>query len=487
MDIQKNLKLIPFLSVISHIGRKYNVNVWLVGGFLRDIYLKPKKDLADFDFCVEKDVLTVVKEFAGRFSSKFIILDKDVQSYRIVLKKNKDLYTYDFSLIRGKTIEEDLALRDFSINTLAVDLNKKKLEVIDLLGAKQDIAKKIIRVIKEEVLFDDPLRILRGFSFMVNYGFRIETKTLRAMFKFKKFLKGISGERISEELFKMFSSSSSFAAVKKMDQLKIIDEIIPYVKEARGVYQGKYHHLDVWPHSLETLRQFELIYRRIIKEKSIVNDYLNQPLAQGRRLIQVLKLACLLHDIGKPRAKKNKNKKTIFYTHEKIGRDICDEIAQNLRLSAREKEFLKKLVFWHLRPGYLADQKVPSHRAVYRFFRDTGDDGAAVIILSFADWRATRGPLIDMKKRRKHERIMLNLIDNYFAEKSKKPLPIIINGYDVMKRFSLCQGPLVGEVLKAVREAQMLGEIFGKTEAYKIAEKIIKREGGEKNVSEKKS
>ena len=409
-------------------------------------------------------------------SSKIIILDRSQESFRVVLKKKGKIYTYDFTGMRGKNLKEDLALRDFTINTLTISLSEKKPKLIDYFQARKDIRGKVIKVIKEEAIPQDPLRILRGFSFVANYGFRINAKTIKLMVKYKSLIKGVSKERINEELFKILTSNNSYKVIQAMDKLKIIDEFIPEIIKMRGVGQGAYHHLDVWKHSLETLRQFELLFsKRLIKNKEVV-AYLNEELAGRRSRAQIIKLACLLHDIGKPKAKKKLKKKTIFHTHEKIGRDLAEKIADNLRLSLREKSILMKLIFWHLRPGYLADQANPSRRAIYRFFRDTQEEGVAVILLSFSDWRATRGPLTDAKKRRRHEGVMLDLADKYFADKKKKPLPRIIDGHSIMKKFKISSGPLVGVILQKVKEEQVLGKISTKGEAVITAREIISKE-----------
>ena len=469
------LKEIPHLSTISRIARGRNLGIWLVGGVLRDIYLKQKKELVDFDFCVEKETLAVVKEFAKSISSKFITLDRSQESFRVVLKKRGKNYTYDFTGMRGETIKEDLALRDFAINTLAISLSEKKPKLIDYFHAGKDIRGKVIKVVKDEVIPQDPLRILRGFSFVANYGFRISAKTLKLMVKHKSLIKKVSKERINEELFKILTSNNSYKVIKVMDKLKIIDEFIPEIIKMRGIGQGGYHHLDVWKHSLETLRQFELLFiKRLVKNKEVV-AYLNQELAGQRRRIQIIKLACLLHDIGKPKAKKKLDKKTIFHTHEKIGRELAGVIADNLRLSLREKSILMKLIFWHLRPGYLADQVNPSRRAIYRFFRDTQEEGASVILLSLSDWRATRGPLTDAKKRRRHEAVMLDLADKYFADKKKKPLPRVIDGHSIMSKFKISSGPLIGVILKTIKEEQILGKVSTRQEALKRAKEIINK------------
>ncbi|MDD4954986.1 MAG: HD domain-containing protein [Candidatus Omnitrophica bacterium] len=467
-------KKIPYFNLIGAISAKRKVNVWLVGGVLRDLFLGKKKDLIDFDFCVEKNVLGVVRDFSKRISSKFIVLDEKEGSYRVILKKHSKIYTYDFTLMRGKDFNEDLYLRDFTINMLAVNVSGKNNSVIDLFHSAKDIKNKLIRSANEDVLRQDALRILRGFAFMVNYGFKIDKNTQKAFVKYKKLLKNISGERINEELFKIFSNSHSYDAIKRMEELRVLDEVIPQITKMRNVYQGGFHHLDVWRHSLEALREFEALYRKYIVHKKEILAYLNEPLAEGRTRAQIIKLACLLHDIGKPIAKNRKGNRTIFHMHEKIGMNIAENIAKKIKLSLREKDVLKKLIFWHLRPGYLADQAPPTKRAIYHFFRDTGEEGVSVILLSLSDWRATRGPLTNMIKRKRHERIMLGLIDHYFEEKKKKPLPKLIDGYDVMKKFNLKPSALVGEILKKVKEEQVLGKITTKSGAYAVAQKLIK-------------
>ncbi|MDP2924322.1 MAG: HD domain-containing protein [Candidatus Omnitrophota bacterium] len=473
MNLQYFSKKIPYLFLISRIAKRRKIDIWLVGGLLRDIYLKIDKNFTDFDFCVAKDVLFVIREFAKKISSKFIVLDEKQGSYRVILKKRGDIYTYDFTLMRGDDFCQDLSLRDFSINTLAIRLNEKKPHLLDYFGARGDLSKKIIKVIKEEVLEQDPLRILRGFSFMVNYGLRIEKNTEKALARNKALLRNVSKERINEELFKIFSSPVSYNAIKRMDELRIIDEILPCICKLRAVSQGAYHHLDVWRHSLETLRSFEMFYRRVFSKDKEILDYLNEELAENRKRIQILKLSCILHDIGKPVAKRKKGKRTIFHTHEKIGRDMAELIAKDLRLSFREKEVLKKLIFWHLRPGYLADQTPPSQRAIYRFLRDTEGEGVGVILLSLSDWRATRGPLTDTKKRRRHEKIMLKLVKRYFEEKRKIPLPKLVDGYDIMRKFNLQPSPLVGKALKKIKEEQALGRVRTKSAAYSAVKALI--------------
>ena len=476
MRLKDKIKTIPYLDKISSLAKKSGIKAWLVGGALRDMFIKRNEEITDFDFCVDHNTFSFALKFGKLVKSKMIVLDSEQKSYRVIIKRKDKFYTYDFTRMRGKDLESDLLSRDFTVNTLALSLNDMpNIKIIDLLGARRDLISKRIKVVNEPVLKDDPLRILRAFSLSCLYGFRIEKKTEMLLVKYKKLLSKVSKERINEEVFKILSAKHAYPAIKKMSELFIIDEVVPYITNQRGVHQGAYHHLDVWGHSLDALLRLEALTNRRLSRIKEIKDYLYKNVAGKHRLIDVIKLAIILHDAGKPFAKKIVNKKTIFHTHEKIGADLIDEVYKKLKLSVKEKEILKKLIFWHLRPGYLADQNYPSDRAVYRFFRDTANYGPAVVILSLADWRATRGPLTDAQKRKRHERIMLNLIGKYFEDKKKKPVPKLVDGFDIMKRFKLGPSPLVGKVLKKIQEEQALGEVKTKRDAYKLAQMIIKK------------
>ncbi len=458
-----------------------HIKIWLVGGFLRDALGGQTRSRRDFDFCVEKNVLPFVKKFCRSVKGRLIVLDDVQKTYRVIVKSDAFPYVYDFTLMRGKSIRDDVFARDFPVNAGAVDVTARRPVLLDFCGGVNDLKKGVLRVLSKQAFRDDPLRVLRAFSAMAGYGFKIEPATLKEIVRCKRLLARVSGERLSEELFKVFAAAHSFAAVQLMDKTGVIDEVIPAVKATRGVRQGGYHHLDVWRHSLETLRCFEAMDWGRFKAARALEDYLDAEVAQGRTFRQLLKLACLLHDIGKPAAKRRNKKKTIFYGHEEIGRKLCIPIARRLRLSARESDTLKRLVLWHLRPGYLADQGVPTPRARYRFFRDAGSDAVAVLILSLSDWRATRGPLTNARERRHHDRVMRFLVDEHLMVRRKKTVPKLVDGYDVMKRCALKPSPLVGLILKKLQEEIALGKIKSKEEALREAA-VIAAKAVETNV-----
>ena len=256
-----------------------------------------------------------------------------------------------------------------------------------------------------------------------------------------------------------------------MDRDGILFEIMPQVRVMYGLVQGGYHHLDVWKHSLETLAQLDKLLAELSNDKHLP-AYLAQEIGGGHSRLSVLRLACILHDIGKPDTrKKEPDGRTSFHGHEHVGRRIVRVIAGKLMLSTKERYALEDMVTYHLRPGYLANFKRPSDKAVYRYFRDTKDEAVSIILLAVADQRSTRGPLTTDHDVAHHAAIALPLIRQYFVKKSEKPVVRLLSGHDLIKKLGLKPGPQFAQILLKVTEAQHLGKISTKKEALELARK----------------
>jgi putative nucleotidyltransferase with HDIG domain len=242
----------------------------------------------------------------------------------------------------------------------------------------------------------------------------------------------------------------------------------------RGVRQGPYHHLDVFRHSLETLRQLEIFIKDAAGHKEI-NNYLEEVISGARQRFALMKLAALLHDIGKPAARRRRGGKIKFYGHERIGAEITDAIAERLKLSNDESEALKKMVYWHLRPGYLGDNQNPTPRARFRYFRDTQQEAVSILVLSLADQRSTLGPLTTKQARLQHEKVTAGLIREYFRKNKEKKVRRLVNGDDLIKKLRLEPSPIFGKILKELEELQAIGKIKTKAEGLAQARKIRNR------------
>jgi putative nucleotidyltransferase with HDIG domain len=284
----------------------------------------------------------------------------------------------------------------------------------------------------------------------------------------------VSCERIRDELFKIFGQPGSFGCLLMLDSLGVLSLIMPEIEVMRGIAQGPYHHLDVLKHSFETVNQLEILMSEHKNNKEI-NPYLDEVISSERKRRALLKLGALLHDIGKPKAKRRRNKKTIFHGHERIGAGITIEIARRLKLSNNEIDSLRKMVFWHLRPGYLADNQNITPRAMFRYFRDAAEEGVSILLLSIADQRATKGRLTSEESRMQHEKTVSGLIKEYFRRKKEKKLLRLLNGDDLIRQFKLHPSPLIGKILGYVEELQAINKIKTKDEALCAAKRIINK------------
>ncbi len=476
------------LAEVFAFSQKRKVKLYLVGGFLRDIILKRQKQEPDIDFAIKNHAIAFGRGLAKQIKAGFVILDKEHGCCRLVKKLRNTAYTLDFTDFRGKDLEDDLLHRDFTINCLALDLKDAlggedfTARLIDPLAGQKDLKSGLIKMAKASAFDEDPLRILRAFSLSAVFNFKIEPKTLALVKKKAKKLTAVSFERIRDELFKILACADSDKFLAKLDQLKILPLIIPEIEKMRGVYQGPYHHLDVLKHSFETLRQLEIVLREYAKNQE-VNAYLDKYIAASRQRRQLLKLGAFLHDIGKPDAKRRIAQKTIFHGHERIGSGITKEVVKRLKLSNDELFVLQKMVFLHLRPGYMADSAALSQRAKFRFFRDAGEEAISVFLLSLADQRSTCGRLTTKKSHLKHEKAVAGLIKEYFAKLKEKKLVRLVNGDQLMAKLGLGPGPLIGKVLAQLEELQALGKISTQQEAFAAGRKLIlKKKGGARHA-----
>ncbi len=472
-------EIMNLLEAVNKFAKLKKAKLYLVGGYLRDILLKREKDNPDIDFAMQKKAINFGRLLSQELKAGFVVLDKENGCCRIVKRVKNKIYTLDFADFRGKTLELDLLHRDFTINALGLELEKMlrgsnlDKDLIDPHGAVKDLKLKVIRSINNQGFDEDPLRILRAFSLSAIFGFKINPQTLRLIKSKKDKLRDVSFERVRDELFKILDRPDSFKYLTQMDELKILRMIIPEIEVMRGVKQGPYHHLDVLRHSLESVRQFELLDQEI-KRRADIQNYLNEAISADRKRRSLIKLGLILHDRGKPKAKRREGGKTKFHGHERIGLNITREIVKRLRLSNDELWSLEKMVFWHLRPGYLADSDKITPRAAFRYFRDTAKEGVSILLISIADQRSTRGPLTSDESRAHHERVSLDLIKEYFRRSKIKKIPKVINGDDLIRRFKIRPSPLIGKILAEIEELQAIGKIKTKEQAFAVAKKLIK-------------
>ncbi|MCR4336855.1 MAG: HD domain-containing protein [Candidatus Omnitrophica bacterium] len=469
-------EIYPQLQALHHLAKRRRNKVYLVGGFWRDYLLK--RSCFDFDFAVDKNAIALAKSFAKAFRGAFVLLDEEHGCARVVKKIEGQIWTFDFADFRGATIKKDLAHRDFFINVFSVNLNALvDQETVDQLLRKQlisfrDLKFRRIRMVSPIAFKEDPLRLLRAYSLQAVLDFKIESKTKAQIKKDRDLIRQVSAERIREEVFKILESPRAAAGLKALDEIGLLEKVMPQIAIMQNVSQGGYHHLDVWPHSLETVVQLEGVLKEFENDVE-VKAYAQEEAGGGHSRRSVMKLAALLHDIGKPETRKQEGERMSFHGHEHVGRGIVRQIARFLKISTKERMMLEDMVLWHLRPGYLANFKRPTDKAFFRYFRDAKEEGASIALLAMADQRSTRGPLTTPEDEKHHEKICREVVDRFFEKKKEKPFVRLINGNDLIKELKLKPSPLFAQILKTVEEEQSLGKVATKEEALNLAKKVV--------------
>ena len=456
------------LRRLAAVARQHGMRLYLVGGSVRDLLRGSPLALSrDWDFAVDRGAVRLARAVADAWGAAFVLLDQEHGVARVVCGKKQQQRQLDFADFRAATLKEDLRRRDFTINTLCVDVSafgasaSADTVFFDYWGAQQDLQRKLIRVIRPQNLRDDPLRVVRGFSLCSQLGFTFAPQTAGLLATAGRRLGRVAGERITQELAKLFGCGRAFPALQEMARAAILERLFPELACLKGLDQGAYHHLDGWQHSLETVRQFELLRRRLDRHigpraGQQVRRLLDEDISGGRPRGWIVALACLLHDVAKPATRFQADDGAVhFYTHDVKGSRIVRTIGRRFKLAGREIALLARLVQYHVRPGQLVNRR-PSSRAMFRFVRDMGADVIPVILLTIADRGAMRGRL--SRTMVFHEQVLWRIVKQQ-AGRRKPAAARLLDGHDIMRLTKSAPGPQVGRMLAAVEEAQALGEI----------------------------
>ncbi len=341
------------LPRLREIGDKKDVKIYLVGGYIRDYLLNKSNE--DIDFVVEKDAEIVAKEFAESINGKLITLGGRHKFYRVVDSKRNVIV--DISQLKGNDINEDLLNRDFTINSLAVDIDKiengeiSNENIIDVANGLDDLNKGIIRHVKDNTFEDDPIRMLRAVRFMSQLEFELDDTTKRLIKRNKEKIKDMPYERITHELFKLLKYRRTYYYFNYMDRtLNILEEIFPEIEPMREIGKCKYHVVDSLTHSIYTLKVAEdIIYADGYFEDHVrkaYEEHTKKIVASDHTRLDLIKLGAFFHDVGKPSAKKvDETGRIRFKGHEITGAEIVKKIAERLKLSIKERDLLYKMVF----------------------------------------------------------------------------------------------------------------------------------------------
>ena len=443
-----------------------DVEAYIVGGFVRDVLMNKKSPDRDLILC-GCDVEKFSQKLADKLNAHFIELDPINKIYRIVLENKIDYI--DITMPIENDFEKDIKRRDLTINAIAYNL--KTSEIVDLVGGINDIKNKKIKGISEKNFDDDPLRLLRIFRFYAKTGFEIDESLIQLSKKLYKRINEPAKERVTVELLKMFEGKYCDLALLKLDECGLLEEIFPIYKEVKKIPPNSHHHLDLIHHLIESVKQVQIIYENTSEE---VKTHLETIKYASVQELAFLKLATFLHDIGKPSCWtiEEDTLRHRFIKHDEIGSKLVVPILKDLKFSKKQIQYIQTLIKYHIYPSSLVSAEDVTEKAFMKFYRKMDGYVIDVIILAMADRLSARGEKITDEIVSKNINGLTKLLNGYLElRKDIKPLEKLLDGRDIMEILKIKQGPQLGEIISALKEAQISGNVTTKQEAIDFVKK----------------
>ena len=408
--------------------KKAGFEAFIVGGCVRDFLREIEPE--DWDITTNAKPEEIQKVFPNSFyennfltvtvrteSKKPKLQEIEITTYRFEAKYSDKRHPDEVRF--AKTIEEDLARRDFTVNAIAVSIKGTKKEIIDPFLGQEDLKNKIIKTVgnPEERFSEDALRMMRAVRFATTLGFKIEENTAKAIKKNSIWLKAISQERIRDEFLKIIMADNAAEGIELLRELGLLKYIVPELEEGYGISQNKHHIYDCYWHSVKAL------------------EY-----AAKKKFNEQVRLASLFHDIAKPRVKAGDGENATFYNHEVVGAKMTYEILNRLKFSKKDIEKITKLVRYHLF-YYNVDEVGES--SVRRLMKNVGKDSMEELLqVRYADRIGSGVPKAEPYKLRHLKYIIDKVSQDPISVKMLK-----VSGSDIINILKIQPGPRVGQIL----------------------------------------
>ena len=474
---------------------------YYVGGIVRSSLLK--RFSTDIDIALPpQDVKTAAYALAKKLKAAVFEMDPELGVWRLVTHQDK--IQLDLTAYQGKDLKADLLRRDFAFNALAypvaalpeivIEKQKnanakillkrlRKAKIIDYAGGLKDVSKKIIDITSPHVFKEDPLRMLRAFRSSAELGFTISPRTLKQIKKEACRISQPAGERVHEELERLFATDRAYENLLLMDKCGLLTALFPELEPQRACAEVYYGKGGVLKHTLEVFRREEQLVARLEKAFPKYAKKL-APFAAQKSL---QKMAALLHDVAKPATAKMKNGRLRFFYHEQKGAKMAKRILERLHYSRADMRLICAMIGEHLRPSNLASNDVITDKGAYHFFRDLADAAIPMLLLCWADYTsyvsdaqlkkilpksderlmslAQAQKTANVGKTLRHLQVLSLLLKKYFEQPKKIQPTRLITGRDVMDVLSLPPSPKIGEILEAVAVAQVEGKVTDRQSA----------------------
>ena len=437
-------------QAVKNVASCINCEAYVIGGYVRDSILGSKIDESypDIDITVKGDYMLFSEQLAKELDIKTIVPFENFKTARLVhenyqieiAETRKESYIKDSRkpIVESTTLEEDLLRRDFTINAIAMSLNKKNFgQIIDPLGGIKDLNKGILitPLDPDETFSDDPLRMLRAVRFAAKLDFQIASNILDSISRMSTRLEIISWERITEEIIKCLKTDKPSIAFYLMKDTGLLKFVFPEMDVMSGVeiIDGK-SHKDVFIHTLQ-----------VVDNAAKLTDKME------------IRFAALVHDIAKPPTKRfDKIKGWTYHGHEEIGRRMMKAVAERMKLSKELRNYLMNMTKLHLRPIALAKKNI-TDSAIRRLMVEAGENIDDLMILCRADI-TTKNPKKVEKYINNFDRVENSMRDVKLRDELRN-FQSPVGGKEIMKLLNIDAGKKVGEVKSFIEEAILNGDI----------------------------
>lgn len=475
----------------------------LTGGYVRDLFLD--RAIKDLDITTARGAVDLARALANHFGGAFYPMDEARDTGRAILPVNGQPLVVDVAAWRGATLEEDLRLRDFTVNAMAQPLLAAASELIDPVDGQRDLHDRVLRMASNHALSDDPVRVLRAIRLLAEltpWGFRLDDDTRRSAHDNAPLLTRVSAERVRDELVRILDVPQPGDWVMELDKIAAQRIVLPETTALQGVPQSSPHVWDVYRHTLavvnhawalgawiegddEALAASSLpwVAESLAQSLAGLRGELAAHLAQGegaqiRSRGQLLVWAALCHDWGKPATASlasgpGEPDRWRFIGHPEAGADLAYAALRRLRFNEGEARRVSLVVRHHMRPLLLAVDGQPSRRATFRYFRDLGDAGVDTALLSLADQQGIYGPTLTREAWQPLLETVVWLLEGFVVRKEQLVAPpALVNGRELMAILRLPGGRRIGQLLDAIAEAQAAGEVTTREEALALARQL---------------
>lgn len=447
-------------ELLNLIRNNFSEEIYLVGGSVRDFAMD--KTSLDRDLIVvgvdARDFALRIAEF---FNAVFVPLDEVNRIYRVVLPDK--INYFDITNPVEGSIDKDLARRDLTVNAVAVNLST--MEILDKFDGLNDILNKQLNSVSEKNFIDDPLRILRAFRFMSVLGFKMSDELMCIIKKHINLLNLPAVERINYELLKLFGGNFAYDTLLSLDNTGGLEVLFPFVSELKRVPPNTHHHLDLFYHSLETVRQIQLLYLNAEKE---VQSHLEEVSFGAHPRLAFLKLAGFMHDIGKfsTWSIEEETGRHRFIKHDDAGAKLAVPFLKKMNFSNKQIDYLTSMIKNHMYPSQVISAPELNEKVMMRYVRKMEDNSIDVIILAMADRFSALGEAVTEDMVNQNISGLQNLMNFYISVKdSLEPLPKLLTGNEIMSLLNIKPSPLLGKIITALHDAQLSGDVMTKEHA----------------------